>query len=191
MTRSELSLPRVSGRGDGRRFRQSPRNGSQMQLLQLFQRLPMWSIRTPKVICVHLSAGSYVTKKAWRSSRTRGSSSSPGRRREFRVLRVRPSGGVPLHPPIDTLNENNLRKDQDRGVLGVLEHWSWRRETTSSSTSFQGLRQSSFQYLGVERGRRLVAGGSFSSHTIGRASMCLFPFITSASGCSSVRETHV
>ncbi|MCL4129696.1 UNVERIFIED_CONTAM: hypothetical protein GTU68_040981 [Idotea baltica] len=79
-------------------------------------------------------------------------------------------------PPIDTLNENNLRKDKIAESLASLEHWSG-GENHLIFNLLPGDSPRVFpDFWRVERGKALVAGGGFSALIpIGRASMCLFP----------------
>ncbi|KAB7508164.1 Exostosin-2 [Armadillidium nasatum] len=71
-------------------------------------------------------------------------------------------------PPIDTLNENNLRKDKIGEILASFEHWSV-GENHLLFNFLPGTPPHFSPSLGVSRGKAIVAGGGFSSYTYRRS----------------------
>lgn len=70
-------------------------------------------------------------------------------------------------PTIDTLNENNLRVDMIGRALAALPHWSG-GENHLLFNFLAGTAPHFTPRLGVERGRALVAGAGYSSHSFRR-----------------------
>ncbi|KAF2354728.1 Exostosin C-terminal [Trinorchestia longiramus] len=78
-----------------------------------------------------------------------------------------PRDACVFFPTIDMLNENNLRKDMIGRALSGLKYWN----EGSNHLLFNFLPGSAPHFvprLGVERGKALVAGAGFSSHTYRR-----------------------
>ncbi|XP_069936636.1 exostosin-2, partial [Cherax quadricarinatus] len=72
-----------------------------------------------------------------------------------------------LVPPIDTLNENNLRKDKIAQALAMLPHWS-EGENHLVFNMLPGTAPVFDTTLSLQRGKVIVAGGGFSSLTYRR-----------------------
>ncbi|KAG0712140.1 Exostosin-2 [Chionoecetes opilio] len=78
-----------------------------------------------------------------------------------------PEEACVLIPPIDTLNENNLRRDKIAQAFAMLPHWSG-GENHLLFNMLPGTAPLFHTSLGVERGRAMVAGGGFSTLTYRR-----------------------
>lgn len=78
-----------------------------------------------------------------------------------------PEDACILIPPIDTLNENNLRKDKIAQALAMLPHWS-EGENHLLFNMLPGTPPQFDTTLNLARGKALVAGGGFSSLTYRR-----------------------
>ncbi|XP_069179265.1 exostosin-2-like [Procambarus clarkii] len=72
-----------------------------------------------------------------------------------------------LVPPVDTLNENNLRKDKIAQTLAMLPYWS-EGENHLLFTMLPGTPPIFDTTLNLARGKALMAGGGFSSFTYRR-----------------------
>ncbi|XP_047485553.1 exostosin-2-like [Penaeus chinensis] len=70
-------------------------------------------------------------------------------------------------PPIDTLNENNLRKDEIAKALAMLPHWS-EGENHLLFNMMPGTPPEFDTTLNLARGKAIVGGGGFSSLTYRR-----------------------
>ncbi|CAL4177160.1 unnamed protein product, partial [Meganyctiphanes norvegica] len=70
-------------------------------------------------------------------------------------------------PPIDTLNENNLRKQEISQALASLPHWK-DGENHLLFNMLPGTPPDFSTSLGVDRGSALIAGGGFSSRSYRR-----------------------
>ncbi|XP_064118315.1 exostosin-2-like [Macrobrachium nipponense] len=70
-------------------------------------------------------------------------------------------------PPIDTLNENNLRKDKIAKALAMLPHWK-EGENHLLFNMLPGTPPLFDTALNMDRGKAILAGGGFSSLTYRR-----------------------
>lgn len=78
-----------------------------------------------------------------------------------------PEEACVLVPPIDTLNENSLRRDKIGQALAMLPHWA-EGENHLLFNMLPGTPPQFDTSLGVARGKAMVAGGGYSTLTYRR-----------------------